>query len=307
MQRTPPEVTKSYLCVSESETIRSEESEGSLSGTNTRKQKRKVNTNAESLKPSWVDSFKDEIRSMLRDWKRDQDEVLQKLISDVTDLKNQNLKIHNTNMEIEKSVDFLSKKYEEIIVKVENIEKEKAERENYVTLLENRIDHLERAANSNFIEFRNVPAQPEETTTDLINIVKNILEVSKVEYKKEDLKEVYRVKTKKNKGPIIAHLGSTSLKNSLIRSIKMFNIQNPNNKFNSNLIGLAGESTPIYVSEKLSEKTKYLYYISRKFAKEYNYAFCWTSNGKIYLRQSPGTLKIYVANEAQLNNLKRNK
>lgn len=307
MQRTPPELTKSYLCVSESETNRSEESEGSLAGTNTRRQKRKLNTNAETLKPGWVDTFKDEIRTMLRDWKMDQDETLQKLISDVADLKKQNLKIHNTNMEIEKSVDFLTKKYEELIAKVENVEKEKKERENFITLLENRIDNLERNANANFIEFRNVPVQPEETPTDLQNIVKNILEVSKVEYKKEDLKEVYRVKTKTNKGPVIANLGSTLLKNNLIKSIKLFNRQHSHNKFNSKLIGLAGEPTPIYVSEKLNEKTKYLYFISRKFAKEYNYAFCWISNGKVFLRQSHGTLRIYVANEAQLNNLKKNK
>lgn len=307
MQRTPPEVNKDYLCVSESETNRSEESEGSLAGTNTRRQKRKLNTNAETSKPSWVDIFKDEIRSMLRDWKMDQDETLQKLISDVADLKNQNLKIHNTNIEIEKSVEFLTKQHEELLAKVESTEKERLEREKYITLLENRIDNLERNANSHFIELRNVPAQPEETTADLKNIVKNIFEVSMIDFKQDDLKEVYRVKTKTNKGPIIAHLGSTSLKNSLIKSIKMFNKQNALNKFSSKTIGLAGESTPIYISEKLSEKIKYLYFLSRKFAKEFNYTFCWIANGKVFIRKSHGTPRIYVANEAQLNNLPKDK
>lgn len=216
MQRTPPEVSKSHLCVSESETNRSEESEGSQASTNSRRQKRKINTNPEIPKPSWVDSFKEEIRGMLRDWKKDQDKTLQKLRSDVTDFKNQILKIHNTNIEIEKSMDFLTKQYEELKIVADKTEKEKLEREKYITLLENRIDNLERNANSNIIELRNVPTQPVESTTDLQNVVKNIFEVMKIDYKKDDLKEVYRIRTKTKKGPIIAHLGSTSLKNNLI-------------------------------------------------------------------------------------------
>lgn len=307
MQRSPPEVNKNYLCVSESETNRSEESEGSQASTNSRRQKRKLNTNPEILKPSWVDSFKEEIRSMLRDWKKDQDNTLQKLRSDVTDLKNQNLKIHNTNIEIEKSMIFLTKQYEELKAVAEKSEKEKLEREKYITLLENRIDNLERIANSNMIELRNVPTQPVETTTDLQNVVKNIFEVMKIDYKKDDLKEVYRIRTKTNKGPIIAHFVSSSHKNNLIKGIQMFNRQNPYNKLNTKTIGLAGESTPIYISEKLSERTKYLYYITRKFAKEHNYTYCWTVNGRIFLRKSDGTPRIHISSEKLLINLKNDK
>lgn len=304
MQRTPPEPVKGQLCISESDVNRSEDSEGSTVSINSRRQKRKLNTNSDTTKPHWAILFEDEIKGLLKEWKSEQDRALKKLSVDVGELKKQNLEIYNTNVEIQKAMDFLSTQYEALKTKVEENTKELVEKENYIKTLEYRIDNLERYTNYKVIEIRNVPLQPEENVNHLRNVIKNIFEVSKVEYRKEDLNDVYRIKTKTKNGPIIAHLSSTTLKNSLLKSIRKYNKENPENKFNSRTIGYAGEPTPIYISERLNEKTKKIFYLTRKFAKDNRYTYCWSTNGRVFIKKSEGSSCILIKDEGQLNLLK---
>ncbi|CAG5032493.1 unnamed protein product [Parnassius apollo] len=80
------------------------------------------------------DSLKDELLSMLTNWKKDQDLILSKLCSDIAELKQQNANIQSTNIEMEKALTFISTQYEDMNTKIINLERER--KENYNVYIE---------------------------------------------------------------------------------------------------------------------------------------------------------------------------
>ncbi|CAK1599750.1 unnamed protein product [Parnassius mnemosyne] len=61
-----------------------------------------------------LSSFKDEIRNMLDEWKNTQKSLINKLVSDIAEIKQQNIQIQRSNKEIEKALDFLNNQYEDM-------------------------------------------------------------------------------------------------------------------------------------------------------------------------------------------------
>ncbi|KAJ8712866.1 hypothetical protein PYW08_008170 [Mythimna loreyi] len=112
--------------------------------------------------------WKTEHDQMLTSWKNDQDAVLAKLVSDVTQLKNQCLSIQTTNSEIERSMTFINNQYEEIISKVSSLEKEKNANSEHINRLQKQIQDLRFAKRPASIEIRNIPVKEKENPDDFV-------------------------------------------------------------------------------------------------------------------------------------------
>lgn len=253
-------------------------------------------------------SFKDDIMNMIDEWKKSQNSLLNKLISEVAEIKTQNTEIKHTNDEIEKSMKFLNTKYEDMLKKIDALEVERKQHLLKINLLETSLDDIQRNLKSSSIELRNVPISSEiETKTDLCKIVQRTCNVLDVNVQEMGIRDVFRVNSKSGKGTIVAELASVLLKQDIIQGIKSFKKQNSERSLTSSDIGIVGQKTPIFISEALTSKNRRLFFLARDLATSMSYKFCWTANGKIYLRKAVDAPRIEVKDESQiaaLRNLK---
>ncbi|CAH2087992.1 unnamed protein product [Euphydryas editha] len=236
-----------------------------------------------------VSVFMAEIKKSFEIFKNQQN-VIQITIKDV----------QNNNNDIIKSMDFISKQYEEMKDKLIKLETERRSHLAYIQSLEIKIDNLETSQKQTSIEIRNLPVQQTETKSDLLNLVKKIGMVTKINIDENNVRDIYRLN--KNKA-VVAEFSSVLLKEKILNSIKNHNKINKDNKLNTTHLQLRGENKPIYIGELLTQKAKRLFYLARDFKYKNGYEFCWTTHGKIFLRKSAGAQSHRIDSENDLNHL----
>ncbi|CAB3238269.1 unnamed protein product [Arctia plantaginis] len=254
---------------------------------------------------SSFESFENKIMNMLTTWKREQDVVLNKITSDINEVKAQNREIQKTNIEIEKSIEFMNQAYETMKNTVEKLEKERVEQRIYITELEKKVFDLQQYSRSSSFEIRNIPQTEKESIDDLTSIVVQTCNKLDVSVKRADLRDIYRMPGKKGSNrPIVAELVTVSQKNQVLQAARRFNNgRSTIEKLNTKHIGLSGDTKPIYVGDHLSSSLRQLFFEARKYANDNNYRFCWSQNNKIFLRQHEGMPSITIKSLACLNNL----
>ncbi|CAG9137252.1 unnamed protein product [Plutella xylostella] len=253
--------------------------------------------------------LRDEIKNMLAEWKTEQDAALSKLISEVSDLKLQNIKVQKTFLDIEKAVEFMSSKYEDFSKKIQEFDKEREGLHNYILNLESKIQDLQSNSRLSTLEVRNVPNNDKETTQDLISVVCSIGQVLKADISPSEIRDIYRGpgKPDTNKA-IIVDLTSVLKKNQVISSIRLFNRNKPiPEKFNSGHIGRPGQTVPIFIDEHLPYSVKKLFLLCRNFTKQNDYKYCWSNNGRIFIRKNNESRAILIKSEKCLQNLEPQK
>jgi hypothetical protein len=249
--------------------------------------------------------FKEELKMMIVEMSNSQNISLNKLIKDVTDIKIQNSSIQQSNQEIEKSLQFLSDQFENVSARVENLEKQRKEHLLHISSLEAKVEDIQRSFKSTTVEFRNVPRQSkEETTSDLCSLVQNTCKVLDVEVQLHEIKDIFRVKGKSGSTAIVVDFTRVTKKQEVIRCAKSYNRQHPQNRLNSTQIGIVGNPVPIYVSEGLTSKGRRLLYLARDFTSSAEYKYCWTSNGKVFIRKTDNSPHIEINSEADVMKLK---
>lgn len=133
------------------------------------------------------------------------------------------------NDEIKDSINFLSEKYDAIMVQIKTLETEKKEDKQTIAALEEKVEYLEKKTCSATIELRNVPpivaAQSKvEKKEDLSTFISDLGKIVKVELRDIDLKYVFRVRTQKNTmSTIIAEFQTALIKERVLSGIRSFN------------------------------------------------------------------------------------
>lgn len=157
------------------------------------------------------------------------------------------------------------------------------------------------------MEIRNIPKLKTESKDDLCNAVKKIGTSLNLQIQSADIKDVYRPFAKPGVAvkPIVVDFTSVLTKDNFLKNMKKLTLQEKSDKLNSGLFGEYPQN-PIYISECLTPKGRRLFFLARDFANSYHYAYCWTSYGKIYLRQKEGMPHIRIEEEADLARLKIN-
>lgn len=252
---------------------------------------------------SWQDNQKELFKNMMES----QNNVFKKLASDVAEVKAQNNEIYSTNQEIEKSMSFINKKFEELKKKVENLEKERSELNDHANDLENKLRDVQLSSRSSSIEMRNVPLKDKETHSDLMSIVSGIGRAIGCPVTSSEIRDIRRLSGKPGTTrPIVAEFGQVHAKNRFLSSARDFNRKlQTQDKLNTETIGLSGGRQPIFVAEYLSASSKRLLSLAREFAKENKYAYCWSSNGNIFLRKEPQGKQLIIRSEKCLQDLRK--
>ncbi|CAG9122371.1 unnamed protein product [Plutella xylostella] len=283
--------------------IRSPEKSGSLPELSTNKtpptyiSERNKRKRPEEILNVEFDSFKQEMREMLEGFMKLSHSQMEKITPTLKD-------IQSTNSKIEESINFLAEQNDVLKKKIEQLESEKKKDREYITLLEEKVEDLQRNSKKSSIELKNVPKQPNESKETLSSMLLNLSKSLGSDLTTPDILDIYRVRYKDNNGPIIAELSSTFKKSHLLKAAKTYNARNRNNKLNGSHLGIpALTNTPIYLSEHLTPKAARLYYLARELTRNKSYKYCWTAYGRVYVRQDDNSPVVVINNESQVTNL----
>ncbi|XP_026330033.1 uncharacterized protein LOC113237639 [Hyposmocoma kahamanoa] len=256
-----------------------------------------------------MEEFKTEMRNMMKSLISEQSAMLCRLSEDVSAIKIQNENIQKSNKEIEDSIDSIKNSCVELSSRINKFEKDRSDCQNGLLNLEKKVESLELTSRTSTLEIRNIPATDNETTSDLMNIVRATAKALKLEIQQSQIRDVYRLPSKPGKTrPIIAEFSTVALKMEVLNSVRNYNKNRASTeKLSTEMIGLKGKSSPIYLSEYLPGPTRKLFYQAREFAKLSDYKFCWAVNGKIYLRKTENSNAIKVDSEQVLRALTNDK
>lgn len=220
---------------------------------------------------------------------------------------NKNLKdIQQSNVNIENAVALLTSQNDEFRKKIEQLELQNKKDREYIILLEDKIEDLQRNARKSSIELKNVPNKTQENRQDLIKMVTSLASTVNVELGERDIKDVFRVKSKNNamqNPPIIVELISSLVRTDLLQKTKEFNRRNKS-KLQAKHLGLTkNEETPVFISEQLTARGARLYFLARDLEKSKKYKYCWTAFGKVFVRKDDNSKIIHIVNESQIQHL----
>lgn len=239
----------------------------------------------------------EEIRALLSEAAAKSEEKLAGLQASIAEISAQ-------TAGIKKSMEFISKDYDDLKIKLTSLESGRESDRQRILELEEKIDSIDRQLYSTKIEIRNVPEKQKEDKESLLAIVTEAANVVGTPINGNDIRDVFRTKNKNNISTITVDFISAITKDTIIKKARKFNNENKQNKLCTAHLKLDGPSKPIYISEKLTPKAQRIYYLARRFAEDYAYKYCWTSYGKVLLRKVEGERHIVIRNEAELDSLR---
>lgn len=203
-----------------------------------------------------------------------------------------------TTEAIEKSMELLAAKYDELLVK--NAEHEKqidslnkvsaelstklAEKEAEIAQLKVTVNNVEQYSRRKNIEIHGVAQLPEEDLHQVLLDLSRKLEIKAPE--KQSVEAIHRLKAKQDKIPAI---------------IVRFRDQEERDLWLSKKKALRNER--IFINENLTTALKQLFWQCRQVGKQKNYKFVWMSNGKIFARKIEGATGIRINTENDLEKL----
>lgn len=226
-----------------------------------------------------------------------QDEKLETMMSFMRDMKQQ-------MSEVQKSVDFMSSKYDELLAQFSALHDEHQADRKRISLLEQKIEYMERNNKTTTIEIKNIPMKKAENNIDLYRVVEKTASILNIPLQQNDVKNVYRVNTSNpSNKPIVTEFTTIFKKDEIVNAVKQFNKKNHGDMLSTKHLLLDGPEKPVYVSDCLTFKTKKLYAMARQFAKTNNWKYCWISRGSVYLRKADGLPSSRIGEESDFNNL----
>ncbi|KAL0859559.1 hypothetical protein ABMA27_010701 [Loxostege sticticalis] len=249
--------------------------------------------------PSEFARFKEEIKELISTLMRNQSQKIEEITDSLKEIK-------HTNSNIETSISLLTSQNEDFCRKIEALEQQAKRDMEYISILEERIEDLQRSSRKSSIELKNVPRKQNECRSDLMNMITNLAKTVKVDMCSRDIKDIFRLKTRKESEktpPIIIELSSTLIKTDLLKKTKEFNSKNKT-KLQAKHLGLTiKEDTPVFISELLTAKGARLHFLSRDLVKSKKYKYCWTSFGKVFVRKDDNSKIILIQSESQIHDL----
>lgn len=261
-------------------------------------------------------TVRDDIRQMMTDMISKQNDRLERLENHIKSLKSQGEndtkdiksrvdQVQSTNIHIENSLDFLTHQIQLYDNKITTLDTQNKLIAKQVSQLDDKIENMERFSLKTTIEIRNVPKKPKETKDNLLQVLQTLATSLQITIQNHELRDMYRLPAKPElpTSTIVVEFSNTWSKAHLLNAIKLFK-KNKSDQLNSKHLGFDGQALPIYISERLTAKAKRLHFLAREFAKSENYAHCWVTNSKIFIRKRDGAPYIIIKNEEHLHSLR---
>lgn len=212
-------------------------------------------------------------------------------------------------IDLKHSLEFFNNKYEEHQQSIQKLTNNIASIESNIcniqpslSILEDRVNELEQQLREANLEFQGIP---EFKSENLRNLVQQVATVISHPIPEADVIHCTRVAkiNKNNNKPrtVVLKLRNRRCRDELYSAIARYNKANPNNKLSTPLLGIAGTSSPVYVSEQLSPYYKKLHAAARIKARELQYKFVRVRYGRIYVTKDENTVKpILIKNYGSL-------
>lgn len=252
----------------------------------------------------------EELKSMLISWKADQDKILNKLVADVSELRQQNLSIQNSNLEIEKSIKFFNTEYEAMKTRLDAVEAEHKEyvmrfneiannnSEQKIAVLEAKIDSMEQQARQYNIEVCNLP---EKRNENLLTIMESICTAINSPVAHTDIISIHRVPHARQQDTkpknLIVKFRSRIIRDNILSAYR--NVKS----IKSDQIGISGASVSVYLNEHLTLKNKALFREAKILAGKSGFKYVWVRNATILVREKDNDKSFAIRSVEDLNKI----
>lgn len=241
-----------------------------------------------------------EIRDMINELKTDRDKQNGKLFEAIEELRSQNKVMMNTNSNIEKILEHTTSLYDNLNKKVEKLSLEHGEALVRIDKLEEQIEQMHRAQRAATLEIRNIPDVGRENLTNMVEKMHSTLQVPLCP---DNIRQVRQVTSARGK-IVVVEYQSTQQSKSILKALKEYNAEHKTDKFNTNCLSLTGGKQPVYISESLTVQARKLHYFARDLRKNHNFKHCWTSQGKVYVKQTDDSPIIWIKSLQQVEDLR---
>lgn len=215
------------------------------------------------------------------------------------------------NPDVPKSLDFLSKEYDDLIKfrdraweKISALEKLLKELSTDVSKVSTAIDQVQEYSYSYNVKLVGVPELgPHENAFDTSQLCLRIFNGIGVEVKPYDIDISHRITprhaTEGRPKPIICKFTRRITREQVMVSRKEVS------KISPTSIGLPENVSMEHagILDHLTPRLQGLLSEAKKFKERFNYAFCWAKNSKVWLRKNEGSRPIAIKSTRDLDNL----
>ena len=215
-------------------------------------------------------------------------------------------------IELTKSLDFLSSKYDDLLAKSNVLEtsnkslqqenqllrSQVSNQEHITTQISSNLNDLDQYIRRDTLEIKGIPVTRDENTDVLVSSVGVLADVN---IQPEDITISHRLKAPKDaKFPpsIIVKFVQRSLRDKLYYAKKHLK-----DKSTSDLHMWHTTNNKIYISENLTPKNNLLFKKSLEVKKSKNYRFIWSRHGKIFVWKNTNSSAILISKPEDLDNL----
>jgi len=197
--------------------------------------------------------------------------------------------------ELKESITNLENSNKSLQTKCTLLESENTEMKKQLTVLQSDVIDLKQYTRRCNIEISNFPESENE---NLIETMKKVEELTETNFV-ESISVIHRVPSfnRDKPKPIICQLNSKPIRDILLKKLRTAKLTT--NQINSRLTPM-----PVYFNEHLAPENKQLFFHARKFKDENQYKFCWSRDGKIFLRKDESSKFIRIKTVDDLNGLR---
>jgi hypothetical protein len=249
--------------------------------------------------PNQFSIFKDEIKDLISS-------LISAQSKELTSITTKLQEITESSAKIDTAVSLLTTQNEEYQRKIAFLENHAKKQQEYISILEDKVEDLQRTSRKTYVEIKNVPKKPQETREDLIQMVLHLSNSIQISMNGADINDIFRLKSRgdREKTPtIIMALRSAMLRSDFLKRVKDFNFKNKSRLQAKHLGFKTNEENPIFVSEQLTSKGARLFFLARDLKKTQKFKYCWTSMGKVLVRKDDTSKIIHIQHEAQVQQL----
>lgn len=208
----------------------------------------------------------------------------------LSSIQNSLVNLETRMNEVCDSQQFLSDKYDELMIQVQKVPTLEAallESETQVQELQQRLNLMEQYSRRNHLEIGNIPQEKDEKVDEIVINVGSKLGLT---IHKEDIAAAHRLRSAPGKTPsIIVEFVNRRLRNKYYENRKL----------------LPQSRNRIFINESLCSYFKNLLRCTKDRCKEENYKYCWYRNNKIFARRTDGCRPIVVTRMEDLIKIKK--
>ena len=194
---------------------------------------------------------------------------------------------------IKQSQDFICEKYEKQQQKIKDMEKSSSiiqeETQKLAALLKIKgkdLDNLDQLLRNDCLEFHGVPVSKNE------NIVQTLTDIGAkldIKIQANDISQSFRIPTKAQNLPpiILAKFSSPFTRSQFLKS------RHKIRKISSSVTEGVNINN-LFINENLTRLRRKYFYDARRLCKEYNYKYCWVSNGNILVKKQDDSMPFVI-------------